>query len=122
MEPTRIQMQSKKILRDANPSITDCKDSEHNERKCHRPGSLVCVFCFFCARLTEKGQSDLTHGVERGQERGNGQGNEDNQISIAECTREYFILRPEARCQKREAGKSKTADEKSPERDRHQLA
>ena len=85
MEPAWIQMQAKEILWNANPSITDCKNGQHDERKSHRPRSLVCVFGLFGARLTEKGQCDLAHGVERGQERGNGQGNEYNEISITEC-------------------------------------
>src|ERR1700690_3552658 len=122
MKPTRIQMQTEEILRNTNPSITDCKDSQHDERKSHRPRSLMSVLRFFSARLAEKGQSDLAHGVERRQERGNRECNENNQISVIERAREYLIFRPEASRQKWKPGKRKPADEKSPERDWHLLA
>jgi len=43
------------------------------------------VFRLPGARLAEKGQSDLAHGVEGGQEGSNCQSNEDDQVPIAKC-------------------------------------
>ena len=80
------------------------------------------MFGCFGAGLAQEGQGDLAHGVERGQQGSNRQGDKDQPLSAAKSVGENFIFRPETGGDHRETGKRKTTDQESPESDRHFLA
>ena len=57
---------------DTDPAIRHSKERENDQRSGHCPRCLLRVFSFLCASFAKEGQGDLTHGVEGGQECGDG--------------------------------------------------
>src|SRR5258707_13433564 len=108
MKPVRNETAGKPFWH-TKPTVANGKDRQHDQRNRHRPGSLLGVLRFWCARLAQKGKGNLAHGVKRGQEGGDGERDEYGQVPV-EGARQNFILGPETGGQYRKAGKRKATD------------
>ena len=75
--------------------------------------SLACSAAW-CA-VAQKGQRNLAHGIEGGQEGGRGQGHEDHPVSIPKSLRQDFVLGPEAGGQDGKTRQREATDQEGPE-------
>jgi len=103
--------QDRERFGNAHPAQADRKDGQHHQRDGH-PGEDAVVLRRMLgglgARPAKECHHNLPRGIERGQQRGEGQHKEDDRVPVPPGVGQDFVLRPETRSDEREAAQRET--------------
>src|SRR6476646_5457444 len=93
LQPVRNHTsEAREFSRDAEPTQTDSKRGNQDQRPGHRAHALRRIGGAFGAWLPKEGEADLPRRIEGSQESRNGQSHEDPSVLSKPCGGENLIL------------------------------